>query len=221
VNAKDSVTARVNQLSIITPVMRRFRAERMRQFAALFHLTPETRVLDVGGQPFNWMLCPVRPRVTLLNVVDPNYDVPDDMVFVRGDGRAMEYAEGAFDIVYSNSVIEHVGDWEQQRRFAAECARVGRSYYVQTPNRAFPVEPHVVAPFFHFLPRRWQRPLIRNWTLWGWFNRPDNEQATAWYDEVRLLSRTEMRALFPRARILGERFVGLTKSLIAAHVATA
>ena len=198
----------------LTPIMRRFRAARMRQFAAMCHVRPDSRVLDVGGTPFNWELSPVRPQVTLLNVEDPNYDLPSDMRFVRGDGCALQFGTGEFDIVYSNSVIEHVSTLERQRQFADECARVGRSYYVQTPNRYFPLEPHLVTPFVHWLPRAWQRPLIRNGTVWGLVRRPD-AAATAWYDDVRLLTASELRQLFPGATIVAEHFMGLTKSLIA------
>jgi len=209
---------RRNLHEMIVPIMRRFRRARMVEFAAAVHLTPRTRVLDVGGTPFNWELCPVRPRVTLLNIELPDYEKPPDMTYLQGDGCALDFEDGAFDVVYSNSVIEHVGSLERQRQFAAECARVGRSYYVQTPNRWFPVEPHLVTPFFHFLPRGWQSPLVRNFSLWGLVNRPDRS-ARAWYEDVRLMTKREVRALFPDARIIAERVFGLAKSYTAVRVA--
>lgn len=209
-----------NLHEMIVPIMRRFRRARMIEFATTIGLTPATRVLDVGGTPFNWELSPVRPRVTLLNIEQPNYETPADMTYVQGDGCALHFADGAFDVVYSNSVIEHVGTFDRQRRFAAESARVGRSYYVQTPNRWFPVEPHLITPFFHFLPRRWQIPLVRNFSLWGLVNRPDRA-TRAWYDDVRLITKNELRTLFPDARIISERVVGLAKSYTAVRVATA
>jgi hypothetical protein len=134
---------------------------------------------------------------------------------IRGDGRRLPFADGAFDVAYSNSVIEHVGDGEDQRRFAAEVRRVAARLWVQTPSRWFPVEPHLVAPFVHFLPRRLQHVLARWATPWGWENRPSAEQARAFVDGIRLLTFREMRELFPDCEILRERFLGLTKSFVA------
>ena len=76
---------------------------------------------------------------------------------MAGDGRALPFRDEAFDVVFSNSVIEHVGDAASQRRFAREVARVGRAYWVQTPNRWFPVEQHLLTPLVHWLPKSWQR----------------------------------------------------------------
>lgn len=179
----------------------------MRQFEAQFRLTPATRVLDVGGTPHNWQYISVRPRVTLLNNehdTGPRSEVPADMGYVVGDARSLPFASGSFDIVYSNSVIEHVGSEEDQRRMADEIVRVGRSYYVQTPNRWFPVEPHIVTepglwrPLVHLLPRSWQGPLM-----------PD------WYRSIRLLRRADVRRFFPDAELHAERVAGLAKSFMA------
>ena len=134
---------------------------------------------------------------------------------VRGDARDLPFADGAFDVAFSNSVIEHVGAWEDQCRFAAEIRRVAPRLWVQTPNRWFPVEPHFVAPMVHFLPRRAQ-PVVARWaTPWGWENRPTAEQARAFVGSIRLLTFREMRELFPDCEILRERWMGMTKSFIA------
>jgi hypothetical protein len=90
----------------------------------------------------------------------------------RGDGRQLPFRDAAFDVVFSNSVIEHVGDAASQERFAREVARVGRSYWVQTPNRWFPVEQHLLTPLVHWLPRRWQRAILRRGTVWEALTRP-------------------------------------------------
>jgi Methyltransferase domain len=167
-------------------------------------LSSHHRVLDVGGLPFNWSLLPERPRVVMLNLA-----VPDDAgggwgaaSWVIADGRSLPFRDGAFDLVFSNAVIEHVGDLESQRRFASECRRVGRGYWVQTPNRRFPVEVHLMWPFIHWLPRRTQERLLRRRR--GWFLR-----------EIRLLDSSEMRALFDDGEIWHERVLGVSKSLIA------
>jgi Methyltransferase domain len=166
-------------------------------------LSPQDRVLDVGGLPFNWSLLPHRPRLVMLNIDPPGAGRPSDAAtWVVGDGRRLPFPDGAFDLVFSNAVIEHVGDLESQRRFAEECRRVGRAYYVQTPNRRFPMEVHLMRPFIHWLPRRVQRLLLperRSWFL----------------HEIRLLNQIEMRRLFGDAEIWHERMLGVSKSIIA------
>ena len=125
-------------------------------------------------------------------------------------------------MVFSNSVIEHVGDAESQRRFAREVARVGRAYWVQTPNRWFPVEPHLLTPMIHFLPRPWQKAVIEKFTIWEWVAHPRPDQRAFYLEhylrDIQLLDSRSMRRLFPGARLIRERFLGLTKSLIAARL---
>ena len=135
------------------------------------------------------------------------------MEFRIGDGCRMPYPDGAFDIVYSNSVIEHVGDIGRQRAFAREAARVGKRYYVQTPAKVFPLEPHLLTPFIHWLPRRIQRRLLPFTTYALLHDR--RPEALAWYDDIRLLTRQEMASLFPDAVIRTERALGIPKSFIA------
>ncbi len=103
---------------------RHFRQKRMAQFISLFGVSEATRILDVGGSVFNWNLVAVRPQLTVLNIGGLQTD-HDNFVFIEGDGRFLEFSDGAFDIVYSNSVIEHVGGWEDQVSFAREAIRVG------------------------------------------------------------------------------------------------
>lgn len=121
--------------------------------------------------------------------------------------------------MYSNSVIEHLGDLVSQQTFAKEIARVGIRYYVQTPNKRFPIEPHLLTPLIHYflpyLPRSLQRYLLRYFTLWGWITRPTVQECERFLREVRLLDEYELQLLFPDAEIRRERFLGLTKSLIA------
>jgi len=209
------VTAR----TIVARVMRRFRARRMREFFARFDITAETRILDVGGTPANWLLAGIRPRVTLLNTPRGQERDESGFTFVSGDGRFLPFRDQAFEIVFSNSVIEHVGDRDQQRRFAEEVRRVGKHYWVETPNRRFPVEQHLLTPFVHWLPRNWQRAWVTRWTIWDFVERPSPDRREYYLrhylDDVRLLSARELAALFPGAEILRERKFGLTKSLIA------
>jgi methyltransferase family protein len=168
-------------------------------------LRPQDRVLDVGGLPFNWSLLPQSPRLVMLNIAIPTAPGPGPgpaAAWVIGDGRRLPFRDGAFDLVFSNAVIEHVGDFESQRRFAEECRRVGLGYYVQTPNRRFPVEVHLMRPFIHWMPRPVQERLLPRRKSW-------------FLSEIRLLNRGEMERLFEDAEIWHERVLGLSKSLIA------
>jgi ubiquinone/menaquinone biosynthesis C-methylase UbiE len=191
----------------------------MAQFARLFGVTEQTRILDVGGAPETWDLMAVRPRVTLLNTPRTKEEMSRVADWVAGDGRALPFADGAFDIVFSNSVIEHVGEAADQRRFASEVMRVGRGFWVQTPNRWFPVEQHLLTPFVHWLPAGWQRSIVSRFTVWSMLVRPSADRRRFYLEhylkEVRLLDAHEFASMFPGARILRERSCGWTKSLVA------
>ena len=196
-----------------------FRRRRMARFAELMKVGGETRVLDIGGTPDCWRLLPNPPRVILLNTPRAQADLAGAESWVAGDGRALPFRDGAFDIVFSNSVIEHVGDAASQQRFAREVARVGRSFWVQTPNRWFPVEQHLLTPFLHWLPRSWQQVLAPKVNLWQFLTPVSEDRRRFYIDhylrDVRLLGPRDMRRLFPEARLLRERMWGWTKSLVA------
>ena len=207
-------------------ISRHLRRKRFAHFAGLLRtVPPPVTVLDVGGDELFWQQVDALGlpglEVTLLNCEV----LPTTHAAVRsvlGDARDMtRFADGAFDVVFSNSVIEHVGDLADQARMAAEVRRVGRRYYVQTPNRYFPIEPHFLWPFFQFYPyalRAWilshgQVALERGTLRWG--RAASYEAALAGARSIRLLNAREMRALFPGARLWRERVAGLTKSLVA------
>jgi SAM-dependent methyltransferase len=204
---------------MLADAMRRFRARRMLQFVECFGVTQETRILDVGGTPANWLLAGVRPRVTLLNVPRGHERAKDGFTFISADARQLPFRDQSFEIVFSNSVIEHVGAPTEHCRFADEVRRVGKRYWVQTPNRWFPVEQHLLTPFVHWLPRDWQRSWITKWTVWDWVERPSPDRREYYIrhflEDIHLLSARELVALFPDAEILRERSLGWTKSLIA------
>jgi SAM-dependent methyltransferase len=195
-----------------------FRRRRMLRFASVLAITPQTRVLDVGGTLDYWRLLPDPPQVTLLNTLMARDTLRSASGWVAGDGRCLPFRDNAFDVVFSNSVIEHVGDSESQARFARESARVGRRFWVQTPNRWFPLEQHLFLPLLHWLPRQWQRVVVPRFHLVHRVLRltPDQREfyVRHYLQDIRLLDAAALRALFPGARLIRERFCGWTKSLI-------
>jgi len=191
----------------------------MAKLERLLGITASTRILDVGGTPANWALLGVRPQVTMLNLPRAMESGDDGLPWIFADGIELPFRDKSFDVVFSNSVIEHVGDPLRQQQFAREIARVGVRYFVQTPNRWFPIEHHLLTPLIHFLPQPWQRRLVNRFTVWEWIARPRPDQREFFLEhylrDIRLLDGRAMRRLFPGARLIRERFLGFTKSLIA------
>lgn len=192
-----------------------FRERRLRWMQRELEVRGDERLLDVGGYPWCWPPGATAAQVTLLNRAFPDGPATEGFSYVTGDGCALPFRDDEFEVLFSNSVIEHVGTWERQQAFAREARRVGRKLWVQTPAREFFVEPHLIAPCVHWLPRKWQRRLIRNFTVRGWLTRPTPAEVDEFLAEVRLLSRAELTRLFPDCEILTERFLGLPKSYIA------
>ncbi len=152
-----------------------FRRERMDRFIQLCRPTAETTILDVGGFSAFWRDSGVTAQITILRldgaeILPPG--TPSNIRSIDGDGCDLrEHADKSFDLVFSNSVIEHVGDWERQCAFARSAMRVGRRVWAQTPAFEFPLEPHVLTPFFHWLPKATQEKLLP-WTVWALIQRP-------------------------------------------------
>ena len=195
----------------------RLRRKRFELLLRLLDSVPRPySVLDVGGTDSFWQSAggiPDGAKVVLLNLTAAPSSLAQS---VAGDARSMpEFADRSFDVVFSNSVIEHVGTFADQRRMADEVQRVAKRYFIQTPNRYFPIEPHFVFPYWQFLPRATRIWMLRHFNL-GWFPKQrDYTIAARVVDEIRLLSMREFRQLFPMARIEREKFLGLTKSFTA------
>lgn len=179
------------------------------------------RILDVGGTDVFWKTMDLADRddleFTVLNIFPA--DRPDErFCWIVGDARDLSaFGDDQFDLVFSNSVIEHVGGPADQKRMADEIRRVGKRYFVQTPNRYFPIEPHFLFPGFQFLPERTKVFLLKRFQL-GWFPKAKtDDEALGYAREIQLLNRREFAALFPEARLIDERVAGLTKSFMAIH----
>ncbi len=201
----------MNIHDIYRPFLRHFRKSRNRRFIQEMKLTPATTVLDVGGTPSFWQQMPVQPDVTLLNLEA----VPGSgYKQVVGSACSLPFPDKSFDIVFSNSMIEHLGSWENQVLAANEMLRVGRQLWVQTPYQWFPVEPHYVTPVVHWFPKKVRRALLP-YTVWGLVTHASKELCDSTVNEIQLLNIQQMRKLFPQCDITYERFGGLVKSLIA------
>ena len=184
----------------------------MRLFAELFKIDANTTVLDMGGDAFNWSMTASRPTLTILNIYDPDNKLPG-ATYIVGDGCDTGLPAKAFDIVFSNSVIEHVGSSEKRRKFAAECMRCGKSFFVQTPNRWFPFDTHTLMPLIHWLPQRVFSKLVPISPRFLFFKADPGDFEDL--KNLHLLTKKELQDLFPTATIIEEKFLGITKSLIA------
>lgn len=196
-------TARGPLASLAGPVAARLRA---RRHAQLFRLTGTgvgARILDVGCGTLGLRAQEPELDITGVDLIDrPTYPGP----FVRADAtQRLPFADGEFDLVYSSSVVEHIPP-AQRAAFARELLRVGRALYVQTPAYSFPLEPHALLPIAHWLPVAIRKPY---WRL----------GAQGHWEDVHLLRRGDIAALFPGATIVPERIGPLTKSWIAVRSA--
>jgi SAM-dependent methyltransferase len=189
-------TARGPLARLASPLAGRARARRHARFFALTRLPAGARVLDLGCGRIGLRALEPALDITGVDLAErPEY--PGQ--FVRADAAAgLPFADGDFDLVYCSSVIEHVPP-PRRAAFAAELRRVGRGWFVQTPARSFPIEPHSLLPGAHWLPVPLRRPY---WRLGA---------AREW-EEISLLGRAEVEALFGPAQ--AERVGGLVKSWV-------
>jgi len=189
--------------------IRRWRQNRYELFVQLCSLSPDERILDVGAgrggalERFN--------KTNPIVAIDPHPGADGwlqqaNVQVQVADGTSLPFEDGEFPVVFSSSVIEHIPQSRQQA-FSDEIRRVGHRYFVQTPNRYFPIEPHYQLPLFQFLPERLRRFLNRHITL-GWRDKGH-------WEEANLLSARQLQRLFPDAEIHRAKLLGLTKSLMA------
>ena len=193
-------------------VQRRTRRRRMELFQRLMAPGPNSRILDLGGTPGLWSYIREPLEITILNLPgNTGRGIPTHhrVTFVEADACAtLPYADDEFDIVFSNSVIEHVGADDRQAAFAANARRIGRTYCVQTPAPWFPIEAHTGMPFWWLYPEPVRRRILAIW----------HTKLPAWSEamaDTRVLTRRRMAALFPDARIYTESLAGIPKSYTA------
>lgn len=193
-------------------VNNKFRQVRFQNFLERLQVTAQDKILDVGGYQHFWEGSNLEKNVTILNIELPQ-QLPPPFTWVQGDACAMTmFQDQQFDIVFSNSVIEHVGDMARQQLFAQEVQRVAKKYWVQTPYKHFPIEPHFVFPFYQYLPRQSRNFIAKVWPFS--FAKMLNLDPIAEAEHIWLLGKRDLRTLFRNAELYHENFMGLTKSLI-------
>lgn len=179
-------------------VAAKFRKRRRKRFLVLFPPDRASSIVDLGGLVSHWD--GEQRNITVLNLM------PQESTHCKvlvGDGRHTGLPDKGFELAYSNSAIEHVGRWEDQVEFASEVQRVGKAVYCQTL-------------FWHWYPRLLRNYfIVRYLTGWGWLIWPDRRRVQEYAHSVNLLTYKQMQELFPGCSIERERFLGLTKSLIA------
>lgn len=214
----------------VNRVVPRFRAARARIFREHFELSPSTVIIDLGCEWGFYMAevlsgTQVRPEnVYVADIAEESIEHAEREygfrpVVVPEDGR-LPFRDKSFDIVFCNSVIEHVTlpkhqllevrsetifrrrSLVRQREFAAEIKRLGKGHFVQTPNRWFPIEPHTKMPLMGQVPRQALLALMEAGRL-------------NWTPDWNLLTVSEMRHFFPESDIITEKFLGIIKSIIA------
>ncbi len=199
-------------LRTVRPIHKRFRLEKVNLFLQLMGKEAVGTFLDVGGglgiSGEFVSVYKVFRHVVVVNLEPPRQNgTGHSMVHVMADGCRLPFASRSFDWVFSNAVIEHVGGWERQRAFANEIRRVAaRGFFVTTPNKYFPIEPHTLCPLYQFLPISVQKRVVRFTP--GYLRE---------YAEINLLSAKQLQELFPGAEI---KCVGCPlwgNSLVAMH----
>lgn len=180
-------------------------------------------IIDIGGTEAYWGIVPTEylntyhVKITIVNL--PHPDMHKDhgpFKFLPGDGcNLIGFGDKSFHIAHSNSVVEHVGDWGRMVQFAKELSRVSPKWFIQTPNYWFPIEPHCMTPFFHWLPKPTRIWLVLHFQLGHWSKAETIEEAVHIVESARLLNRKMLQELFKEAQVLTERFFGLPKSFIA------
>ncbi len=192
-------------------VIGRGRARRMAAFLEKVKPPAKARIIDFGGTESLWKLFDHDFHITLVNLTDNHLKMSEAdtrrFSFVKGDACDLsgQYPDGAFDIVFSNSCIEHVGDDAHQAAFAREVRRLAPAYWVQTPSSRCPLEAHTLVPFYWKLPGFARRILLNRWKR----KHPHLWELIA---STRMLKRKRMIELFPDAQVFVERRMGLEKS---------
>lgn len=191
------------------------RQRRMARFISALGITPETKVIDLGGTPSLWIpLGKAMPRVTIVNL--PTSQFLDDTSrdrrfrFIAADATNLAgvVRDQEYDVAFSNSVIEHVGEKIKRTAFASEVKRIAPKHWIQTPCPYFPIEVHTSVPLYWYLPKPFLRFLRSRW----------QSHYPAWEEMIagtRPVYKAEMKELFPNSKTITEYLFGIPKSFVS------
>jgi hypothetical protein len=212
-----------NQKSMVFKLRAKRIAPLLEMIEEVFKENGIVNVVDIGGTESYWGIIAdpffdkFNINITIVNL--PGIQKSRDLErfrFIEADGCDLSYIEDeSFHIAHSNSVIEHVGDWKRMTSFAMELSRVAPKYFVQTPNYWFPMEPHCMMPFFHWLPKPIRLWLVLHFQMGHWKKAETIDEAMLTVESVHLLTKKMFRELFKDAQILTERAFWFPKSLVA------
>jgi hypothetical protein len=191
-------------------LLQHWRNQRLAQFNREVKPPPQAKILDLGGLPSMWGDAAHQFEITIVNLPDAlskEQSKPGPCRMMEGDATNLRnlFADQSFDIVFSNSVIEHVGDETQQRAFASEVMRLGKSYWIQTPSNHFPMDPHTGVFLYWQKSEAHRQKLQAKWA----------ETMPDWAEMVRgttVVTRSQMSRLFPDSKVFVERKFGFEKS---------
>ncbi len=196
----------------------RFRKKRFKIFQTYLAKVKFTspKILDVGGTEDYWNKINLifgtnfQPIINNISKDELNQGNFNGIV---GDGKSLSFIkDNTFDLAYSNSVIEHLTGFEDQYEMAYNIKRVAKYYFIQTPAFIFPLEPHFLFPFFHWLPKKVRIWFILNFNL-GWYQKCQSFiEAKKLVDSIRILKKKELKLLFKDAHIITERLFFIPKS---------
>ena len=194
----------------------KFRKKRFSFFLKKFDsLNKPITLLDIGGKINFWENRGLAGNndyiITIINIEKEKSNYSNINCLIGDATNLNQFNNKSFDIVHSNSVIEHLYNFENQKKMASEIMRVGQKYIVQTPNKYFFIEPHYLLPFFNIVPEK-LKYLILTKTKLSRLKKWDKNFAKQYIKEIRLLSEKEMKTLFPKSKIYFEKFLGMNKS---------
>lgn len=202
----------------IDAVGKQFRDRRFVEVQKMLdHLGRPLRIIDLGGSSRYWLQMGIEPsdglEITLVNY-EQKFLKHESFINVTGDATALEYEDNSFDLAFSNSVIEHVGDDEAKWKMAQEVRRVAPNYFIQTPNRNFIVEPHFLLPGIQFMPVDVATKILSKTPL-SRGRKWDEQEARDELLSIDLLSKQKLQELFPDAQISAEMIGPFAKSYTA------
>lgn len=205
----------------------KFRAKRigplLEMIEAVYIKYGYVKVIDIGGTELYWNIVS-RQYLNNFNVSITIVNLPGTLIredhglflFVEADGCDLkDFGDESFHIAHSNSVLEHVGGWDRMVQFSKELSRVSKAYFVQTPNYWFPIEPHFMIPFFHWLPISIRIWMVSHFQMGHCKKAISTDDAGQIVASACLINRQIFQKLFKDAQILTERFFWLPKSFIA------